>query len=64
MPMTAPPARVLDHRTAILAALAVLAPAASVSAQDRPLGEVDGSDGQRRTVAVWVEPGLTRSPVA
>ncbi len=64
MPMTAPPARVLDHRTAILAALAVLAPAASVSAQDRPLGEVDGSDGQRRTVAVWAEPGLTRSPVA
>ena len=63
MPMFAPSSRDHGRRSPLLAALA-LTLAAAASAQDRPLGEVDQSDGQRRSIGVWAEPGLTRSPVA
>lgn len=41
-----------------------LAAASVLAAQTANLGEIDTSDGVNRTVTVWAEPGLTRSPVS
>jgi quinoprotein glucose dehydrogenase len=47
-----------------VAATALTLATGGATAQDRPLGELDTSDGQRRSISVWAEPGLTRSPVS